>query len=103
MSIGNIIGASLSEPHINGVPMRIPYIIYIYIYIYIVVRRSYLLRIDGRIRLPVIIIYARTTIISIAHHRIRSPADIRNNTLCAMTLVLLRRGQRNFGLCHVFT
>ena len=49
----------------------------IYIII-IVVRPSYLLRIDRRIRLP---------------------ADLRNNIPCAMTLVLLRRGHE---LCHWF-
>ena len=41
-----IIGASLSEPHINGTPMHNPYI-----FIYIVVRRSYQLRITVYIHL----------------------------------------------------
>ena len=61
-----IIGASLSEPHINGKSMCNPY----YLFIYIVVRRSYQLRITDTIR---------------------SPADMRNNTPCAMTYAAEKR------------
>ena len=61
--------ASLSEPHINGKPMRNPYI-FLYFYIYL---------------------YRGTSVISIAHHCIRSPADVRNNTLCAMTYAAEKR------------
>ena len=58
-----IIGASLSEPHINGKPMRKPYIY----------------------------LYRGTSVISIAHYCIRSPADVRNNSPCAMTYAAEKR------------
>ena len=50
-----IIGASLSKPHINGMPIRILYIIHNYIY------------------------NSGMSVILIAHHRIRSPVEKRYN------------------------